>query len=88
MDAGRRFDIPHIAAQGIQRSRFHQLLQALLYLPLLGLTLLASRPEDEFRAQTLLVSLFRSTFEHGETRGPSPFPSTFHQCQNQLRTIN
>ena len=58
MDAGRRFDAPHIAAQGIKRSGLHQLLQALLCLPLLGLALLASRPEDEFRAQTLSVSLF------------------------------
>ena len=58
MDAGGRFDVPYIAAQGTQRSRCHQLLQALLCLPLLGLTLLASRPEDEFRAQTLFVSLF------------------------------
>ena len=58
MDAGRRFNVPHIVAQGIKRPQLHQLLRALLYLPLLGLTLLASRPEDEFRAQTLLVSLF------------------------------
>ena len=58
MDAGKRFDVPHTVAQGIKYPRLHQFLQVLLYLPLLGLTLLASRPEDEFRAQTLLVSLF------------------------------
>lgn len=58
MDAGRRFDVPHIAAQGIKRSRLHQLLQALLCLPLLGLKLLASKADDEFRAQTLPVSFF------------------------------
>ena len=72
MDAGRRFDVPHIAVRGIKRLRLRQLLRALLCLPLLGLTLLASRPEDEFRAQTLLVSLFALPLKHGETRGLPP----------------
>ena len=72
MDAGRRFDVPHLAAQGIKRPRLRQLLRTLLCLPLLGLTLLASRPEDEFRAQTLLVSLFALLLKHGETRGLPP----------------
>ena len=58
MDVGRGLDVPHVAAHGIKRTRLHQLLQALLCLSMLALTLLASRPEDEFRAQTLLVSLF------------------------------
>ena len=88
MDAGRRFKLPHIVAQGIKRPRLHQLLRALIYLPLLGLTLLASRPEDEFRAQTILVSLFALLLKYGETRDPSPFLSIFHQGLIKLRTIN
>ena len=77
MDAGRPFDIPHIAAQGIKHSRLHQLLQALLCLPLLGLTLLASRPEDEFRAQTLLVSLFALPLNMARPGTLSPSPRHF-----------
>ena len=72
MDAGRRFDVPHDAAQGIKRPRLRQLLRALLCLPLLGLTLLASRPEDKFRAQTRLASPFALPLKHGETRGLPP----------------
>ena len=84
MDAGRRFDVPHDAAQGTKRPRLRQWLRALLCLPLPDLQLIASRLGDEFWAQTLPASLFALPLKHGET----PFPSTFHQGQTQLRTID